>query len=92
MSSVDEKSSAILEPGASSPAERLEVVRRAKDAGLGAGVMLLPVVPMITDRPELLDAAYAAAAEAGADFVATGPMTLKQSRPRPLGESYSCLL
>lgn len=80
LSSVDEKISAILEPGASPPAERLEVVRRAKEAGLGAGVMLLPIVPMITDRPELLDASYTAAGEAGADFVSTGPMTLKQGR------------
>lgn len=80
LSTVDERLSAILEPVASPPAERLEVVRKAKEAGLGAGVMLLPVVPMITDRPELLDASYTAAGEAGADFVAAGPMTLKQGR------------
>lgn len=82
LSTVDEKLSAILEPGASPPAERLEVVRRAKEAGLGAGVMLLPIVPLVTDRPELLDAAYSAVAEAGADFAVCGPMTLKEGRQK----------
>ena len=82
LSTVDEKLCAVLEPGASPPSERLDVVRRAKEAGMGAGVMLLPVVPLVTDLPELMDAAYAAATEAGADFVVCGPMTLKQGRQK----------
>lgn len=80
ISTADEKLSAILEPGASSPTERLEVVRRAKSAGLGAGVMLLPVIPLVTDRPELLDAVYRVSRDAGADFVVCGPMTMKPGR------------
>jgi DNA repair photolyase len=80
LSSVDEELSGILEPGASPPSERLEVIHRAKAAGLGAGVMLLPVVPLVTDTPQLLDASYRACRDAGADFVACGPMTLKKGR------------
>ncbi|MCK5736688.1 MAG: hypothetical protein KAH21_09425, partial [Spirochaetaceae bacterium] len=80
LSTVDEKLASILEPGASPPSERLEVVRRAKAAGFGTGVMLLPVVPGITDSPEQLDHVYSAVKNAGADFIAAGPMTLKKGR------------
>jgi hypothetical protein len=82
LSTVDEKISGILEPGASNPEMRLEVVRRARAAGLGAGVMLLPAVPLLTDSSESLDAVYSAAAESGAQFVMAGPMTLKSGRQR----------
>lgn len=82
LSTVDEKLAAILEPGASSPAARLEVIRKAREAGLGAGVMLLPLIPLITDTPERLDASYRAARDAGAQFVCSGPMTLKPGRQK----------
>ncbi len=80
LSSADDGLGRILEPGASLPSERLRVIREAKAAGFGAGVMLLPVVPLITDSPKLLDAAFREAREAGADFAASGSMTLKRGR------------
>ena len=82
LSTVDEEKAAVLEPGASSPRERLEVIRRARDAGLGAGVMLMPVVPLVTDSPQDLDNSYRSAREAGAQFVCPGPMTLKRGRQK----------
>jgi len=80
LSTVDRDVARLLEPGAAPPHRRLEVVRQSKEAGLGAGVMLLPIVPLITDSPDMLDAAYRAAGEAGADFVCGGAMTLKGGR------------
>ncbi len=82
LSTVNEDLAATLEPGASSPSERLEVIRQAKSAGLGAGVFLTPVVPLVSDTPTELDASYNAAAEVGADFVCAGPMTLKTGRQK----------
>ncbi len=80
ISSMHEKVSAVMEGGASLPKERLDVIRQARNSGLAAGVMLMPIIPLISDRPALLDESYAAAKEAGAQFVMAGPMTLKAGR------------
>jgi len=55
-----------LEPGTPTPAARLDLVRRAADAGLSVGVMVAPVLPFLTDSDEALDATLSAIAAAGA--------------------------
>jgi DNA repair photolyase len=55
-----------LEPGIPSPAARLELVRRVTDAGLRCGVMVAPVLPLLTDSDEALETLLASIAEAGA--------------------------
>jgi DNA repair photolyase len=55
-----------LEPGTPTPAARLDLVRRITDAGLPCGVMVAPVVPMLTDSAEALDALLGKIAAAGA--------------------------
>jgi DNA repair photolyase len=55
-----------LEPGTPSPEARLELVRRITDAGLPCGVMVAPVLPLLTDSAEALDALLARIAQAGA--------------------------
>jgi DNA repair photolyase len=56
-----------LEPGTPSPAARLDLVRRITDAGLSCGVMVAPVLPLLTDSAEALDALLAQVKEAGAN-------------------------
>lgn len=55
-----------VEPGTPSPRARLDLVRRARDAGLPCGVMIAPVLPGLTDSVEALDELLAAVAAAGA--------------------------
>jgi DNA repair photolyase len=55
-----------LEPGTPSPEARLDLVRRIADAGLPCGVMVAPVLPLLTDSAEALDALLARIAAAGA--------------------------
>jgi DNA repair photolyase len=55
-----------LEPGTPSPAARLDLVRRITDAGLPCGVMVAPVLPLLTDSAEALDALLGRIAAAGA--------------------------
>jgi DNA repair photolyase len=57
---------ATLEPGTPPPAARLDLVRRITDAGLPCGVMVAPVIPLLTDSTEALDALLARIAAAGA--------------------------
>jgi DNA repair photolyase len=63
---LDRTLQARLEPGTPAPAARLELVRRIVDAGLPCGVMVAPVLPLLTDSPEALDALLARIAAAGA--------------------------
>ncbi|HEY0179373.1 MAG TPA: PA0069 family radical SAM protein [Dokdonella sp.] len=50
VTSLDNRLSSTLEPRASAPHRRLEAVRRLNEAGVPCGVMVAPIIPMVTDR------------------------------------------
>lgn len=54
----------VLEPRASSSAERLRAIEKLSEAGIPAGVMIAPILPGLTDMetPALLEAAASAGA------------------------------
>jgi DNA repair photolyase len=81
-SSVDEDLSAIVEPGVPSPDERLETIALLKNEGITCGMFLLPVIPFITDKPELMEETIKRASQAGIDFVIFGGMTLKDGKQK----------
>jgi DNA repair photolyase len=68
----------LWEPKASSVRARLEVLRRAKAAGLTTAVMFGPLLPGISDSPAALAKLFALAAEADVDRIWTDAMN-----PRP---------
>jgi DNA repair photolyase len=55
-----------LEPRAAGPATRLAVIRKLSDAGIPVGVLVAPVIPVLTDHEMERIVAAAAAAGAGA--------------------------
>ena len=63
---ADRSLQASLEPGTPSPDARLDLIRRAADAGLACGVMVAPVLPLLTDSVEALDELLGRIAQAGA--------------------------
>lgn len=58
-----------LEPGTPTPQARLEMVRKAADAGLRCQVFVAPILPGLTDSAEQLDELLEAIASAGATSV-----------------------
>jgi DNA repair photolyase len=66
----------LLEPRAPRPDLRLEAVRKLRDAGIGVGVNIMPILPGITDREADLDALVRAARDAGAQWVAASVVFL----------------
>jgi DNA repair photolyase len=82
VTTVNGPQAALLEPGASTPAERLDVVARAKEAGFMAGVMAMPFCPGISDAADSVNALLAAAEKAGADFVYPGGLTLRPEKQK----------
>lgn len=63
---LDRPLQARLEPGTPAPQARLDLVRRIVDAGLPCGVMVAPVLPLLTDSAEALDALLERIAATGA--------------------------
>jgi DNA repair photolyase len=66
-----------LEPRAPRPQLRLDALSRLRQAGIEAGVFVMPVLPAITDAPADLDDLFAAAADSGARFIATNVLFLR---------------
>jgi DNA repair photolyase len=75
---VDEHAWSSLEPGTAHPLQRLRAVRQLREAGVHAGVLMAPLVPGFSTRPEQLEATVKAVAEHGAAFVGANVMFLKE--------------
>ncbi len=65
------------EIGTAPPRQRLRAVRRLVDAGIDAGVGIAPILPGLSDRPELLAEVVRAARDAGATGVWCNVLYLK---------------
>ncbi len=97
ISTLDPELAAVVEPGCAPPGDRLQLVAEARSRGLGAGIMLMPVLPYLSDADDQLDGLAVAAREAGADYVLMGGTTLKPGRQREhffgvLGQLEPCLV
>ena len=64
VTSLDNRLAAKLEPRASAPHRRIEAIRRLSEAGVPCGVLVAPIIPMLTDR--WLEQIVERAAESGA--------------------------
>ena len=82
LSSADDELSAVFEPGAPPPSERLRALATLKERGIPGGVFLMPVIPFVTDSQRHIEETVAAAVSAGARYVLFGGMTLKQGRQK----------
>jgi DNA repair photolyase len=58
---------------------RLKALRELRDAGLSAGVFMMPVLAGITDSEPHIEAMARAASEAGAQWFLTAPLFLMPS-------------
>jgi DNA repair photolyase len=66
---LDEEVWRLTEPGTPHPRRRVEAVARLNEAGIPSGVLLAPVLPGLSDRPDQIEAVVKACVEAGATFI-----------------------
>jgi DNA repair photolyase len=59
----------MTEPGTPHPLRRVEAVAKLNQAGVRCGVLLAPVLPGLSDRPEQLETVVKACVEAGATSI-----------------------
>jgi len=81
-SSTDDGISSIFEPGVPAPSEKLKLIKKLKSKGFTCGVFLMPVIPFITDLPEMIDKTLYDLKKASVDFVIFGGLTLKPGRQK----------
>ena len=65
------------EPGTAPPRQRLRALKQLVDAGIAASVGMAPILPGLTDKPELMADVVRAAREAGATGIWANMLFLK---------------
>jgi len=80
ITTLDNKLASKMEPRATAPHGKLRAMRALHEAGVPVGVMVAPVVPMITDREleHILEAAHAHGARAAGYVLLRLPHELKE--------------
>jgi DNA repair photolyase len=80
VTTLDNRLAAKMEPRASAPHSKLKAMRALSDAGVPVGVLLAPVIPMLTDCEieHILEAAQASGARAAGYVLLRLPHELKQ--------------
>jgi DNA repair photolyase len=85
---LDERIWRLTEPNTPPPRQRLRALRRLRDAGIEAGIGMAPILPGISDRPELMADVVKAARDAGATSIWTNVLYL---RPGTREHFMACL-
>jgi DNA repair photolyase len=85
-----------LEPGTANPFQRLRAMRRLREAGVPAGVLMAPVLPGLTDSAACIEGVAAAAREHQAAFFSANVLRLaphvKEFYLGFIGDEYPDLL
>ncbi|WP_040517493.1 SAM-dependent methyltransferase [Gordonia neofelifaecis] len=76
LATLDPGLSARVDPAASSPRARLEMVERLADAGLAPHIRIAPLPPLLADGTSQLDELLSALSAAGAARVSVSPLQL----------------
>lgn len=76
VSGMDERVSAMLEPGAIPPLQRMQLVKQLKEQGFLTGVNAIPLLPYISDTAQAMEAVISSAKEHEADYILAGGLTL----------------
>jgi DNA repair photolyase len=74
---LDDEVWRLTEPGTPPPRRRLEAVRRLNEAGVACGVLVAPIIPGLSDRPEQVEEVVAACVEAGAVSISSVALHLR---------------
>lgn len=81
-SSVNKKICDIFEPGVTSPAERISILKQFKENGIACGIFMMPVIPFISDSMEEMEKVIKTARDMNIDYIIFGGMTLKEGRQK----------
>ena len=76
VSSMNERVTDMLEPGAAAPMERLKTLQQLKQHGFLCGVNAIPILPGVSDTEVEMEKIISSASDHGADYILVGGLTL----------------
>ena len=79
ISTFDEKTRKILEPGAAPTMERMEMLQEFNKICRNTVVAFIPIIPLISDDPENLDTAFRLTKEFDLDVIVASPLHLRNT-------------
>jgi DNA repair photolyase len=80
-STLNEKLARIIEPGAPSPIERLETMKKYSDAGFKTGIINMPLLPFLSDSDKEIETIVKASKKYGAHYLLYAGLTLYGDAP-----------
>jgi len=80
ISSINEKTAKIFEPGASVPAKRIETLAKFSGLCRSVSVLNMPVIPYISDSYEELDKIFELSKNSKADYLVSYPLHLRNPK------------
>jgi DNA repair photolyase len=91
-STINSELGKIVEPGAASPTDRLETMKKFSDAGFNTGIINMPVLPFITDSRKNLEEMVLKAKNYGARYLLFSGLTLYGDGPNDCRILYNKFL
>lgn len=82
-SAMNEDIRRITEPGSAPTAERLNMLAAFREAGCRTGILIMPIIPLITDSEENLRGIFELARASRVNFVETGTLHLRGGTRAP---------
>ena len=89
ITTLDEKLSAVLEPGAPPPSRRVEALKKLSNSGISVGVRIDPIIPYLNDDPAALEELIGVVKEHGAQHIVTSTYKARWDSMRRLEEHFS---
>ena len=77
ISVLNENYRKLVEPNASAALERLNMLRKLKEVGCHVGILLMPIIPYISDDDKNLDEVFRIAGDVGVNFVSAWTLHLR---------------
>jgi DNA repair photolyase len=77
VSVLNENYRKLIEPNAPAALDRLNMLKKLKDIGCNTGILLMPILPHISDDNENLEEIFRIAKSLEVDFISTWPLHLR---------------
>lgn len=82
ITTTDDELAKVIEPNSPAPSERLKALKILSSLGIKTGVVIMPILPFLTDSIENIENIVFQAKESGADFVYASFATTLRDRQR----------
>ncbi|MBN2056291.1 radical SAM protein [bacterium] len=79
---LDDRLRSVIEPGAATVEDRLATLEEFRSAGLDAGVLAMPILPLLADGESDIDALFSRFRLLGVQFILPMALTLKPGRQK----------